>query len=194
LTSNIAESLNAFLDRAREMSVFPMMEFIRGELMRWFNERSVNGAEERGIVVKSVSKAIEVSLKNRARHYTARKSTNTLWEVISQANVDEELRRRYIINLKEHTCDCHRWQASGIPCAHALAILLHLRKDPFQYVEPCFHSHAYQQTYASPIFPIPDHIEWMPTESPDTDNSDDEDHSRDSEDDVPFPTLPPNTR
>ena len=33
LTSNIAESINAFLLPAREMPVFAMMEYIRGELM-----------------------------------------------------------------------------------------------------------------------------------------------------------------
>ena len=195
LTSNIAESINAFLLRAREMPVFPMMEYIRGELMRWFDERSTKGLAEGGPVIRSVVKQIQVLMKNRARRYTGRKSTDNIWEVLSQTNVeDEDNRRCYIINLETHTCNCHRWQATGIPCAHALAIMLHLRKDPFSYVESCFHSVAYRQTYANPIFPIPDRVEWMPllTSTDDHDSADDNPNDGDDSD-IPS-TLPPSTR
>src|SRR5438046_6096984 len=57
-----------------------------------------------------------------------------------------------------------------------------LRKDPFSYVELCFQSRCYQQTYACPIYMIPDSIEWM--SDPDSDDNTDEN--------IPS-TLPPNT-
>ena len=107
---------------------------------------------------------------------------------MSRVNIEEELRRQYIVNLEEHTCDCRRWQVSGIPCAHALAILLHLRKDPFSYVARYFQSRLYQQTYACPIYPISDPMEWMPDFEFLNSDSDD-----DADEDIPS-TLPPNTR
>jgi len=65
------------------MSVFPMMKYIRGELMRWFDEWSTKGAEEHGLVIKHIRKSIEVCIKNHAHRYKGRKSTNDIWEVIS---------------------------------------------------------------------------------------------------------------
>lgn len=190
LTSNIAESINAFLLRAREMPVFAMMEYIREELMRWFNERSTKGMTEEGSIIRSVIKQVEVLIKNHARRYSARRSTDIIWEVTSTANIEDEgNRRRYTINLDAHTCHCRRWQSSGIPCAHALAIILHLRKDPLSYVNQCFHSEIYRQTYARPIYPIPDRIEWMPNMN----ISDSDVDINDAENDIPS-TLPPDTR
>jgi hypothetical protein len=31
---------------------------------------------------------------------------------------------RYVVNLKNHICDCREWQFSGKPCPHALAEIL----------------------------------------------------------------------
>jgi len=141
-TSNIAESINSFLLTARKLPVFSMMEFIRGELTQWFHERSAKGGAEHALVVKSVALDIEVSVQNQAHRYRYQRSTDAIWEVRSQTNIPDELRGSYIVNIDQHTCDCHRWQTSGVPCAHALAILLHLRKDPYLFVEPCFYSAA----------------------------------------------------
>ena len=162
--------------------------------MRWFDERSTKGTTEGGLIIRSVVKQIQVLMKNRARRYTTRKSTDNIWEVLSQVNIeDKDNQRCYIINLEAHTCDCRRWQATGIPCAHALAIILHLHKDPFSYVESCFHSVAYRQTYANPIYPIPDHVEWMPL--PTSVNSHDSSSNPNDKDNDDIPsTLPPNTR
>ena len=43
LTSNIAESLNAWLLEARAMPILGMMELIHHKIMSWFYERRVNG-------------------------------------------------------------------------------------------------------------------------------------------------------
>ena len=167
-----------------------MMEFIRGELMRWFHERSAKGRAEHALVVKSVALDIEVSIKNRARRYRYQRSTDAIWEVRSRANIPDELRGSYIVNIDQHTCDCHRRQTSGVPCAHALAILLPLRKDPYLFVEPYFYSAAYRSTYSLPIFPIPDRIEWMPLPIRESSDHSDSDTSGSDSD-----TLhPPNTR
>ena len=73
------------------MSVFPMMKYIHGELMRWFNERLTKGVEECDLVVKSIIKSIEICIKNHAHLYKERRSINAIWEVISRANVEVEL-------------------------------------------------------------------------------------------------------
>jgi hypothetical protein len=85
---------------------------------------------------------------------------------------------------------CHRWKTSGVPCAHALAIILQLRRDLYLFVEPCFYSVAYRSMYSLPIFPILGLIEWMPLSiGESSDHSDGDTSGSDSD------TLhPPNTR
>jgi hypothetical protein len=73
-TSNIAESLNAWLLEAREMPIFRIMEYIRGHLMKWYQERSERGQKENALVVQSIAAQIQVSIKNHARRYRFRKS------------------------------------------------------------------------------------------------------------------------
>lgn len=48
LTSNIAESLNAWLLRARELPILAMFETIRQQLMDWFTTRRLNECDNAG--------------------------------------------------------------------------------------------------------------------------------------------------
>ena len=145
------------------------------------------GMKKKDLIVQKIASKIHINIKNHARHYHPRKSTDTLWEIISKSiKITEDLRRTYIIDLEERMCDCHNWEALGFSCGHALMILIHLRQNPHNYVEDCFHSFNYQSTYANPIFPIPDRIDWESTFTSDSDEEE-ENHSgsdSDSEDDV----------
>jgi hypothetical protein len=46
---------------------------------------------------------------------------------------EDQDRKLFRIDLEHHTCDCGRWQASGIPCAHALAIIRHRGENDLQF-------------------------------------------------------------
>lgn len=37
---------------------------------------------------------------------------------------------RYIVNVKIETCTCRLWQLNGIPRAHAICALYHMKKKP----------------------------------------------------------------
>ena len=49
LTSNIAESLNAWLLRARELLILSMFEIIRQQLMGWYETRRLLEADNAGL-------------------------------------------------------------------------------------------------------------------------------------------------
>jgi len=39
----------------------------------------------------------------------------------------------YVINLKEITCACRRWDLSGIPCPHSIAAMYYNNQNPDDY-------------------------------------------------------------
>lgn len=146
LTSSIAESLNSWILKAREMPILAMFETIRQQLMDWFAARRQLESNTTGIVVSSIGKQIQALINNRARRYRFFQSTDVLYEVISNEILGES-----IVNLARRTCSCREWQATGYPCGHALAIILSRHENPQSYVKEFFTLEAYQNTYAAAI-------------------------------------------
>ena len=73
------------------MLVFSMMKYIRGELMRWFNEYLIKEIEEWNFIIKNIIKSIEICIKNHVYLYKERKSMNVIWEIISWVNIEVKL-------------------------------------------------------------------------------------------------------
>ena len=72
-TSNIAESLNSWILKARELPILAMLENIRHQLMDWFSARSKHELNTKGLLVQKVANDIQKSLNDRARRYNALK-------------------------------------------------------------------------------------------------------------------------
>ena len=119
LTSNISESLNAWLLPARELPVLPMLELIRHKLMEWFVERHRLEERTRGLLVSKRAKEIQQIVNKRARRYRCLESTNSVYEVESK-----ETLQNYRVDLAARSCSCRDWRATGIPCGHACAVIL----------------------------------------------------------------------
>src|SRR5437667_3168430 len=128
-------------------------------MMDCFSEHSANAGDETHFIVEDVISKIQSKI-NHAHHYQFRRSTEDIYEVISQkGTTDAPL--TYIVDLSKQEYSCHHWYLSGVPCSHALAINLKCGQNSFDFINHCFCVEHYQQTYATPILPIPDHIEWM---------------------------------
>src|SRR5579859_90166 len=148
ITSNIAESLNAWLAEPREKPIIAMLEQIRHQLMEWFVARRQMDQNTEGILVSSVAKNIKTTLTMRARRYRVLEATGVVYEVFSSETVST-----YVVRLDNETCTCSEWQTWGIPCGHALAVSLERNDDPQTYAKAFFPLDAYRGTYQNSIFP-----------------------------------------
>src|SRR5437773_2561404 len=111
-----------------------------------------------------------------------------------------ETARNYIVKVAACMCSCWDWQASGIPCVHALAVCLNRRDDPQSYAASFFSLEAYRSTYANPIFPpnadAANHVQrYISTPEPlvTTDGADSDENS-DENSDKNTDILPPSIR
>lgn len=105
LTSNIAEAFNAKLLLARQMPILAMLEEIRHQVMGWFVARRHSEDLSPGGLVSKVGTEIQELIKERARRYRYRSTTDNWFEIHSQVTLAE-----YIVKLDVQTCSCRVWQ------------------------------------------------------------------------------------
>ncbi|GKE26815.1 transposase, MuDR, MULE transposase domain protein [Tanacetum coccineum] len=65
------------------------------------------------------------------------------------------------VNLQAGTCECRKWQLSGIPCGHVIAVTRFLgMTDCVQYVSDWFKKPKYQGTYSESIHFLGNMQQW----------------------------------
>jgi len=148
LTSNISESLNSWLLKARKMPLLPMLEMIRHQLMEWFKERRTLEDRTAGLIVSKMAKELQATINARARRYRFYVCTDSIYEVESK-----ETRQNYCVDLSARFCSCRQWTRTGLPCGHVCAVILGRKEDPQSYVDEYFTLAKYKATYRNPIFP-----------------------------------------
>jgi hypothetical protein len=68
----------------------------------------------------------------------------------------------HIVDINARTCDCRRWQLSGIPCGHAIACFRLERIQPESMVASCYHRDTFLQAYGTNVMPVRDKSRWAP--------------------------------
>ena len=66
----------------------------------------------------------------------------------------------FLENMETRTCNCNRWQVSGIPCRHAWLVINNNREDAESYVSANHTTAAYRLAYDFNLHAIPDHRFW----------------------------------
>ena len=64
------------------------------------------------------------------------------------------------MDINVRSCDCRRWQLTGIPSCHAIACFRHDDIRPETMVHECYSIETYMQTYGYDIWPMRDKIHW----------------------------------
>lgn len=143
LTNNHAEIFNKFIKEARSLPIIDMFEKIRLLLQKRIRTN-------RDLMIKYPEKVCPRILakleKNRelSYGYIAHWNGRSRFEVVGPQN-------KVVVDLDARTCECRRWQLSGIPCAHAMCAILLRAEDPDDFVHPCYHKEKYLSSYENVI-------------------------------------------
>jgi len=73
---------------------------------------------------------------------------------------------QHIVDINARTCDCRRWQLTGVPCCHAISCLRSERIPPESVFAACYSVHAFRNAYGSNIWPCKDKTEWKNVNGP----------------------------
>ncbi|WVZ13717.1 hypothetical protein V8G54_011283 [Vigna mungo] len=162
LTNNMSEGFNSVIVEARGKPIITMLEEIRVFLMkRWATNRIKTCTMDFDIcpkIRKRLTKESNLS-KNWIPRYAFPFPLMKIFEVRHYAQITN----KFAVNLDNQDCTCRKWLLTGISCCHAIAAMKFLNLDPENYVPIWFKRSTYEETYASIIFSVNDHLLWERT-------------------------------
>ena len=78
-----------------------------------------------------------------------------------------------MVDLRNRTCSCRRWELNRIPCTHAVNAIARTREEPEVFIDQCYSKNAYLRAYQYIIYPINgenlwEKVNWDPLLPPET--------------------------
>ena len=125
-TNNLSESFNSWIEPVRAFSVLSIMEGLRTQIMQRLVVRKKKGLRCTSVLMPRVLS------KLNDNHEASRRC-----RVISEAGRAFEVQDynyKFVVHLDTRSCDCRRWDVSGIPCRHAWATITYCMEEGEDYV------------------------------------------------------------
>ncbi|KAF7143491.1 hypothetical protein RHSIM_Rhsim05G0009100 [Rhododendron simsii] len=158
MTSNVAESFNAWIEAERHLPITILVDELRKKIMNLMSERREEASKWGCQICLEMDKRMRASF-NESRTWVVSAAGDGVYEVHSFPNVTVDIIRRI--------CSCQKWQLIGFPCAHAVIVLSSSGKDMTEYIDPYYFSQTFRASYSNSIHPIP--TVWMPERPVDED-------------------------
>lgn len=149
LSSNIVDSFANWIPTKCESSIVLILDAVQNKLMevtRLRRETSSSWAEG-GPLTPSMEQKLQKEV-SKSRKLNVLCSSDTIFEVRGNTI--------YVVNIGDWVCSCRRWQISGLPCPHAIAVFNRIDRSVYDYCLGYFRIDCYHATYAESINPIPD--------------------------------------
>ncbi|KAJ9555951.1 hypothetical protein OSB04_010565 [Centaurea solstitialis] len=154
LTSNHAESVNAMSRFARKLPIVGLFDYFRESQQEWYSERRKVAAKWNGVLAK-IPEQIVKKRKIKSANWTVREIGYGRFEVI-------DLKRNPTVDFYNSKCECMKWQLSGLPCSHGIAVANYVRLlDCNHLAEVYFKTIKLQSTYAEVIQPAGPPETWV---------------------------------
>ncbi|KAK4255705.1 hypothetical protein QN277_008669 [Acacia crassicarpa] len=149
ITTNLAESFNAWLVKERRDNVCVLINEHRQKLAKkLYVANEAMGKWENGVGPK-----IEAILKENVAQaegmVVVDHGSGRMLVRIGQ----KDLR----VNVALRECTCQAWQMTGIPCPHACAAIKNLHGNVYTYVEECYLLSSQQKIYMNTMIPVETH-------------------------------------
>ncbi|KAG7372186.1 MULE transposase domain containing protein [Nitzschia inconspicua] len=134
VTTNMSESANSMLEKARSGSWLDCIDQILSIML----ERICTLREKhrgRSGVVDEMRGILETRWNNCAGFQ--------VWELLENGGIfrvcrtsrgPTEPERSYVLNIREQTCECGKWQDHEVPCINAIAYYKKIEKQTLQYI------------------------------------------------------------
>ena len=156
--NNMCETFNGMLLEAKSKPIISMLEEIRQYVMRRLVVKRDYAMKwkmdcEPNIVAK-MEKERNKSVKWRVE-WNSGASHEVLWD-----DTVQHVRHGYVVRLENHCCSCGKWDKTGIPCEHAMAVIIFCGADPVSYLSDWFKKDTYLRAYKFSVYPLRGMMFW----------------------------------
>ncbi|KAL5846102.1 hypothetical protein ACOSQ3_009626 [Xanthoceras sorbifolium] len=115
-TNNITESFNGWVEKYRSEPTLTMLESIRRKMMKRMHKRLENSCKWSSYLPPLVMKKLS-QRQDEGRFRIVLCASEYEFEV------KDEL-KYFLVNLQTCSCDCGLCEVTGIPCKHAMAVIM----------------------------------------------------------------------
>ena len=119
MITSIAESMNSALRFARKLPICTCVEFVRSRMQKWFHDRRNHALTSICPLTEAASDFLTNSVEC-SHSLEANSVDNSIYLV-------KDGRKDSIVNLKEKTCSCRKFQLELLPCRHVVAAIRYLK-------------------------------------------------------------------
>ncbi|RVW88786.1 hypothetical protein CK203_034725 [Vitis vinifera] len=149
MTTNIAESFNAWLREERHQTIYTLLMMHMDKLVAMLDTH-MRGTDKWKSVVGPKTKEKLMSNITRSAPITVMPYLGGMFKVFTGEVY-------LVVDMQQHKCTCLTWQMSGLPCPHVCAVIRTLRHDVYDYIDPCFKVSTQQLIYSGQFQPLPTH-------------------------------------
>ncbi|PKU65989.1 uncharacterized protein LOC110111951 [Dendrobium catenatum] len=147
LSSNIVDSFANWIPVKCEPSIVLILDSIQNKMMEVIQSRREISNTWVGQLTPSMEQKLQKEV-SKSRKLNVLCSSDTIFEVRGNTI--------YVVNIGDWVCSCRRWQISGLPCPHAIAVFNRIDRSVYDFCLGYFRIDCYHATYAESIHPIPD--------------------------------------
>jgi len=151
--NNMCEVFNKQLVDARDKPIYSALKYIRVYLMKRIVNMHKVIDKAAGPLTQTVTKVLE-EIKKEALDYTV------IWNGLDKYQVNGPWMDQCVVDVKEKTCSCRRWELTGIPCKHAVATIWEMGNNgedvgiPEHWVHPTYLKTTWMNMYSFKIEPL----------------------------------------
>ena len=149
MTTNIAESFNAWLREERHQTIYTLLMMHMDKLVAMLDTH-MRGTNKWKSVVGPKTEENLMSNITRSAPITVMPYLGGTFKVFTGEVY-------LVVDMQQHKCTCLTWQMSRLPCPHVCVVIRTLRHDVYDYIDPCFKVSTQQLIYSGQFQPLPTH-------------------------------------
>ncbi|XP_052181961.1 uncharacterized protein LOC127794754 [Diospyros lotus] len=157
MNTNIVESLNKCMMKARRLPITSAHEFLRHMLQKWFSDRRATADR---IVTEITSAAL--AHVNFAHSKTLDRGCSVVPIIHGNKFLVKHAKEGDgIVNIDAKTCSCRKWDLDQLSCLHAVAAGSFMRVHYNSFCHPYYTASWVKKAYELPINPVPNKSAWV---------------------------------
>ncbi|XP_074338078.1 uncharacterized protein LOC141675268 [Apium graveolens] len=141
--NNMSESFNAWIIHERYMPLLTMMQEIHFKLLTRIRLNRDAMIRSDAQLCPRIKRKLDI-LVTESRNWRASWNGATRYSVKHGTKV-------VTVDLDAKSCDCRRYDLTGIPCEHAIAAIHDRRHQPVDYVSDFYKKHKFLASYNFPL-------------------------------------------
>lgn len=146
LTSNISESFNSWISKARSQSHFGIFVAIFQQVQNMFYDR-----HQENLAIVS---PLPMKLMKKLSTTIAAGRGHQVLGISSKQAIVKDNKTQYAICLQSLTCQCKEFDDMQFPCSHAAAVATETNHDVLSFVHNTYQTASMQKVYACEVIPV----------------------------------------